>query len=207
MTKAWRRLVLLHHPDKNLPSVPPATSSSTNEDFAPSLDIYESDSRSTPLDIRLINEARSVLSDPSKREIWQQSFLSSNIGNALGLNGKTPLPTKDEGPHVFRNVSLDEFEPHYTPRSQYQPGQSNDHTEQIPPGISSQEERLNANEGNEEDGSDDEDPLWWSYPCRCSSTFVITLEQLEQGVEVIGCEGCGEWMRVGYQAVEDTGET
>ena len=47
------------------------------------------------------------------------------------------------------------------------------------------------------------EPTFYSHPCRCSSEFIITHQDLEDGVDVIGCGGCGEWVRVGYEAVED----
>ena len=31
---------------------------------------------------------------------------------------------------------------------------------------------------------------------------MITHEELEAGVDVVGCGGCGEWVRVGYEVVE-----
>jgi hypothetical protein len=46
----------------------------------------------------------------------------------------------------------------------------------------------------------------YTYPCRCGGDFVITHAQLEDGVEVIGCGGCGEWVGVGYEVVEDDGD-
>jgi diphthamide biosynthesis protein 4 len=50
------------------------------------------------------------------------------------------------------------------------------------------------------------EPSYYTHPCRCSGKFLITLNDLEDGVEVIGCEGCGEWAKVGYVAVEDEQE-
>ena len=44
---------------------------------------------------------------------------------------------------------------------------------------------------------------YFTYPCRCSGDFVITHENLEAGVEVVGCGGCGEWVGVGYEIVEE----
>ncbi len=32
---------------------------------------------------------------------------------------------------------------------------------------------------------------------------MITHQDLEEGVEVVGCGGCGEWVRVGYEAIEE----
>jgi hypothetical protein len=54
----------------------------------------------------------------------------------------------------------------------------------------------------ETDADADAEPTYYTLPCRCSSRFVITLDDLEEGVDVVGCEGCGEWVRVGYEVVE-----
>lgn len=47
---------------------------------------------------------------------------------------------------------------------------------------------------------------YWTYPCRCSSQFRIVLEELEEGVEVVGCEGCSERCRVEYEVLEEEEE-
>lgn len=36
--------------------------------------------------------------------------------------------------------------------------------------------------------------------------FTVTYEQLEEGVEVVGCPGCGQWCRIGYEVDEEEGE-
>jgi len=79
------------------------------------------------------------------------------------------------------SISLDLFTPHYP---------SNTPTDSTQPSSSSSEE-----EGGELD------PLYYTYPCRCSSQFKIFTKELEQGVEVIGCEGCSERCRVEYEEV------
>lgn len=48
----------------------------------------------------------------------------------------------------------------------------------------------------------EQEPSHYTYPCRCSSTFVITTAELEQGVDIIQCGGCTERCRVEYQEVE-----
>ena len=47
-----------------------------------------------------------------------------------------------------------------------------------------------------EDG--DDDPDFYTYECRCSGVFVVIREQLENGVEVVDCDGCSERCRVEY---------
>lgn len=44
---------------------------------------------------------------------------------------------------------------------------------------------------------------YYTHPCRCSGEFVITHEDLEAGVDVVGCGGCGEWVGVGYEVVQE----
>ncbi|GAA5859866.1 hypothetical protein JCM8547_004363 [Rhodosporidiobolus lusitaniae] len=71
------------------------------------------------------------------------------------------------------SLSLDIFEPHYPPSS---------------PSLSSP-------------SPPDDEPAYYTHPCRCSSQFRITREELESGVEVVGCEGCSERCRVEYEVV------
>lgn len=47
---------------------------------------------------------------------------------------------------------------------------------------------------------------FYSHPCRCSFTYIITLSDLEAGVDRIGCDGCGEWVGVGYEVLEEEDE-
>ena len=53
------------------------------------------------------------------------------------------------------------------------------------------------------DSPDSQDPAYYTYPCRCSATFIITHEDLEDGIDVVGCSGCGEWARVAYEVSKD----
>ncbi|WVR03073.1 hypothetical protein IAU60_000062 [Kwoniella sp. DSM 27419] len=183
VNKAWRRLVLVHHPDKQASS----GSSTADRESAVSSPLAQHDG--TIPDIRLINEARSVLSDPARKAHYLAS-VSERPGSGEGY---TPMPARKEGPHVYRHVSLDEFETHFTVY-----GSTEDADQPQPAaGVSGDDDDLDTEEA---------DPQWWSYPCRCSGRFIITLAQLEEGVEVVGCEGCGEWLRVGYEVVSGDGE-
>ncbi|GJN91387.1 hypothetical protein Rhopal_004408-T1 [Rhodotorula paludigena] len=74
------------------------------------------------------------------------------------------------------SLSLDLFEPHYA--------------------------TLEDQEGSE-GGEDEDEPAYYTHPCRCSSQFRISREQLENGVEVVTCEGCSERCRVEYDVVEE----
>ncbi|GAA5835054.1 hypothetical protein JCM11251_000149 [Rhodosporidiobolus azoricus] len=52
-------------------------------------------------------------------------------------------------------------------------------------------------------GGEDDDPAYYTHPCRCSNEYRISREQLEDGVEVVVCEGCSERCRVEYEVVEE----
>ncbi|GAA6063371.1 hypothetical protein JCM10212_000310 [Sporobolomyces blumeae] len=83
------------------------------------------------------------------------------------------------------SISLDLFDPHF--------------------GARSCDAREEPETGDQRDDAadDDDDPDYYTHPCRCSSRFKVTREQLEQGVEVVGCEGCSERCRVEYDVVEE----
>jgi preprotein translocase subunit Sec63 len=61
--KAWRKAVLLHHPDKQLSNKTSSTPSSSN------------------VDIRLINEAKWILSDEKRRRKWEEVYLTSGTSS------------------------------------------------------------------------------------------------------------------------------
>lgn len=42
------------------------------------------------------------------------------------------------------------------------------------------------------------------YACRCGSHYQITMQELEQDVHILGCEGCSETIWVAYEAIEET---
>ncbi|WVO15985.1 hypothetical protein L204_103650 [Cryptococcus depauperatus] len=149
--------MISHHPDKK--------SSTTNLKFA----LVSQDHNEK---IHLINEARAVLTDPSRRQDWLAQYSSTQ---SVAVQSKN-----DTGPHITQHLSLDVFTPQYILH-----GATHDTGE----------------DGGMETMVEGE-PTHFTYPCRCSGAFVITMEQLEEGVEVVGCEGCGEWVRVLYQVVE-----
>lgn len=60
---------------------------------------------------------------------------------------------------------------------------------------------LEAFDAHSSDGNDDPDK--YTYECRCGHDFVITLADLEAGVDVVGCPGCGEYIGVEYDTVEE----
>ena len=98
------------------------------------------------------------------------------------------MPT-DNIPHISHHHSLEDFTPHYASS------------------VTRNHNRTAQCEHPDTDADisaeDDQDPSYYTHPCRCSGEFVITHQDLEDGVEVVGCEGCGEWVRVGYEIVED----
>ncbi|GAA5856484.1 hypothetical protein JCM9279_005463 [Rhodotorula babjevae] len=84
--------------------------------------------------------------------------------------------------HAFAvSLSLDLFDPHYDP-----------------PASAAASSPASRDEREVED-----EPAYYTHPCRCSSQFRVTREQLEEGVEVVTCEGCSERCRVEYDVVEE----
>lgn len=61
---------------------------------------------------------------------------------------------------------------------------------------------FNANSISEENEVDQE-PSYYTYTCRCSGTYLISISQLEEGIGVIQCDGCSERCKVEYEVVED----
>lgn len=58
-----------------------------------------------------------------------------------------------------------------------------------------------------ETGEEDE-AVYYTYPCRCSGTYVVTRGQLESGIEILNCDGCSERCRVEYEEeTEEVGST
>lgn len=39
----------------------------------------------------------------------------------------------------------------------------------------------------------------WTSPCRCGQEYVVSVEDLEEGIDVIGCAGCSLRIRVLYE--------
>ncbi|RKP12513.1 CSL zinc finger-domain-containing protein [Piptocephalis cylindrospora] len=39
----------------------------------------------------------------------------------------------------------------------------------------------------------------WTCPCRCGQDYIVTLDDLEDGVDVVGCSGCSLRIRVLYE--------
>lgn len=75
-------------------------------------------------------------------------------------------------------ISLEDFDLHYAPAAD----------------LSGEEEE------------EDIEPTHYTHPCRCGGVFLVRTEDLERGVDVVGCEGCGDWVGVGYDVVEDNDE-
>lgn len=117
-----------------------------------------------------MNRAWAVLRDPVTRASYDES-LARGSGGRRQQNGR-PDGTRPPPPLARTVLSLDEFEAHYSPRT-------------------------NAD-------AEDDEPTHYTHPCRCSALYTITTAQLEDGVDVVGCDGCGDWVRVGYEVVEDT---
>lgn len=46
-------------------------------------------------------------------------------------------------------------------------------------------------------------PEEYTLECRCGQDYVITVPELEDAVDVVGCPGCGEFIGVDYEVVEE----
>jgi len=77
-----------------------------------------------------------------------------------------------------------------------------DEEERDEEGEQEEEGEEGGGQGIIEEEEEHPEPSWYSFPCRCSGQFVVTLRDLEDGVEVVGCTACGEWVGVGYEVVE-----
>ncbi|KAA1088268.1 hypothetical protein PGTUg99_030264 [Puccinia graminis f. sp. tritici] len=53
----------------------------------------------------------------------------------------------------------------------------------------------------EHDGQQHPDAERFVFPCRCGGQFLITEDQMEAGIETIGCDGCSLTVRVEYQCL------
>ncbi|KAK4683624.1 hypothetical protein P7C73_g6613, partial [Tremellales sp. Uapishka_1] len=129
---------------------------------------------SQTVDIGAINHARFVLSDPARRREYNSGIISSALSHH-------PLP-------FVAVTSLTCLAA--PPTTDAMPHVSHD--------ISLSQFTPHGVEGPADT------PSYYTYPCRCSREFRIAYSELEAGIEIIGCDGCGEWIRVGYQ--EDDGE-
>ncbi|KAI9633243.1 uncharacterized protein MKK02DRAFT_39222 [Dioszegia hungarica] len=178
ITSAWRRAVLAHHPDKRDNPTGQSTSG-----------VYTGEARDGEVDIRLINEARWVLCEPARRRAWEEQRENN-------ISAGPSRPAEKVGPHIYREVSLELFTPVYPAGpSRQDPGPTVESAAGTK-GVSG----TATDEGPEEGEAE---PLSYTYPCRCSHFFRITHEELEAGIDVVGCDGCGEFLRVGYEVLED----
>lgn len=48
-----------------------------------------------------------------------------------------------------------------------------------------------------------EEPERFTLACRCGQEYVVTVDELEAGIDVVGCPGCGEYVGVDYEVVEE----
>jgi diphthamide biosynthesis protein 4 len=52
----------------------------------------------------------------------------------------------------------------------------------------------------------DDEKMCYLWECRCSGDYIIAEEELEAGIEVVGCNNCSLKIRVLYDVVEDDDE-
>lgn len=107
------------------------------------------------MDIRLINEARAVLSDPLQRAAFDAQRSERSV--------QSTAPPPPSGPRIREYVSLEAFTPHPSA----------------------------------------DEPERFTLECRCGQDYAVTVDDLEAGVDVVGCPGCGEYVGVEYEVVEE----
>ncbi|SGY14455.1 BQ5605_C010g06187 [Microbotryum silenes-dioicae] len=169
---AYRTLILLHHPDRATPV-----------------------EQNSPNAAEALNEAWHILGDPTRREAYDREWTRQQQGQSLQshcrvsqpfrsiiaplihltrtLPAQQELPTSSFAYAVSIDLSL--FTPHYSEANSPEPKPVFE---------------------------DSPMPMAYTHPCRCSAEFRITLEQLEQGVQIVQCEGCSERCKVEYFVVE-----
>lgn len=184
--QAYRSLLLQHHPDKQPRR---KDDSRTSTPTISALKTGNGDDEVETQEDRVIalTEAYRVLSDPELRAEYERS---GNVGKN-GTNGMEGT-TRQRQRNPTRVISLEEWT--------YHPATATDTTKQ---------QAQNGHRNGTANGHADHDVAngaYYTHPCRCSGTFVITESQLEEGVDIVGCEGCGEWIGVGYEVVEDGDE-
>ncbi|GAA5873030.1 hypothetical protein JCM16303_006920 [Sporobolomyces ruberrimus] len=127
--------------------------------------------------IREINLAWEVLGDSDRREGYDQAR-KAYLDHSRS--------TKTNSSAYAQSISLDLFTPHYPPS----------------PPLTLRTSDPSIPEPSREEEEDPE-TVYYTFPCRCSNEFRITTRELEQGVEVVGCQGCSERCRVEYEEVEE----
>jgi hypothetical protein len=170
-----------------------------------------------------LTEAYRVLSDPELRADYERTSIllrvdKSNANSEIsfacsvadcigsgnvGKNGTNGVEgtTRQRQRNPTRVISLEEWTYHPatatdTTKQQAQNGHRN----------GTANGHADHDDANGHADHDDANGAYYTHPCRCSGTFVITESQLEEGVDIVGCEGCGEWVGVGYEVVEDGDE-
>ncbi|CED82221.1 Molecular chaperone (DnaJ superfamily) [Phaffia rhodozyma] len=137
--------------------------------------------------IHRITQAWNSLRDPLGRETYDRELRLGRLdapmhSHSADRETNTPQPMN---PRTVISLSL--FTSHYSAREDGTDGT----TEQ---------------DDDDEDDDEEDEPVYYTYPCRCSALFVIRTVDLEQGVDVIGCDGCGDWIGVGYETIIEQDE-
>ncbi|KAL7414057.1 DnaJ domain-containing protein [Mrakia frigida] len=142
------------------------------------------------VDIHLLTSAYEVLRSDLKREIYDRELLDStrNVTSNSSLFTTPTIPP----PLARTTFSLSDFTPHYGPKP--------------PVFTSAAPTPAEEPESERKEEEEDDDPTYYTHPCRCGFELLISREELEEGVDVIGCDGCGDWIGVGYEVLEESEE-
>ncbi|CAO3609272.1 unnamed protein product [Cunninghamella echinulata] len=70
--------------------------------------------------------------------------------------------------------------------------------------VKTQKETITVNDEIDLDDMEyNEELASYSLKCRCSGIYYITEEELEDGIDIIGCDNCSLKIRVIYDVVDD----
>ncbi len=48
-----------------------------------------------------------------------------------------------------------------------------------------------------------DEPERFTLACRCGHEYAVSVDELEAGVDALGCPGCGEYIGVDYEVLEE----
>ena len=182
--QSFRRLILLHHPDRQL-----SGRSNALDNHAA---FSDGTVRSADVRAEALNTAYDVLYDPEKRTAYDEQL---RLGRGAGQRY-----TSDS---LWRSCSLlslilDRSPAHNVSPTAQRSSQAASH------GAVSQTVSIDDFVTKDADRDLDSADIYY-YPSRCGDDFKVGVDQLEagNGEVVLGCEGCTERIRVVYEIASE----
>ncbi len=171
-----------HHPDK---LVAPLTRDGQRAAIAQTHAALSGGQAPGEQTIVSLNHAYEVLSDPHRRKEYDaelarqreqvhrsvDSFAASGTGSS---STAAPATSAGRQARIAAEISIEAFEA-------------------IEPDAAPS---ANAQAGDDDGETDNDSKLEFRYPCRCGNYFVVSADQLSQGVDIVQCSGCSEVVRV-----------